>query len=282
MSLVYLAINRSNSKRYIGVTRRSLEYRKYHHINAALKGASKLVFHAAIRKHGKDAFEFSIVQEFADYETALAAERKLISELKPEYNTAAGGRGPMGTKWSKARRAKMAISLRKSWTQDRKDKIAAMFRGRRLTEEQKAKLRAAYRPELNQKKVVCLNDGLLFESVKAAAENYGLKPINVGEVARGRQTQTGNSLSFVFSQKPLSKAKRDQILAELGARRQKERDRIKSGTRNRAVRCSTDGAIFKSGILAASHYGLSRMRISQLCNGNGSTKSGLRFEFVTG
>ena len=55
MSLIYVATNIVNNKRYVGKTTYSLELRMYQHINDTNKG-SQLDFHKAIRKYGVDAF----------------------------------------------------------------------------------------------------------------------------------------------------------------------------------------------------------------------------------
>ena len=57
--LVYCATNKVNSKKYIGQTIHTLDYRKKQHINNAInniKGGCR-VFWRAIRKYGVDNFE---------------------------------------------------------------------------------------------------------------------------------------------------------------------------------------------------------------------------------
>jgi group I intron endonuclease len=94
--LVYRAVNSVNGKFYIGHTR-NLERRKSAHHNDARSG-SRFPFHAAIRKHGWESFEFSVLTWFATETEAKAAERRIIAVSGAQdrsigYNVADGGDG---------------------------------------------------------------------------------------------------------------------------------------------------------------------------------------------
>lgn len=58
MGLIYMAVNTVNNKIYIGQTRLLLSQRKAQHIHKALKGNTKTRFYAALRKYGKDVFDW--------------------------------------------------------------------------------------------------------------------------------------------------------------------------------------------------------------------------------
>lgn len=106
--IVYQAINFVNGKRYIGMTTKGLRIRASGHASQAKAGHSTY-FCKAIRKHGIDAFEFAILEECPDGDSALTRERELIEALRPEYNTAAGGKsGPQGWKHSEDSRRRMS------------------------------------------------------------------------------------------------------------------------------------------------------------------------------
>lgn len=60
--IIYQAKNKINGKKYIGQTIRSFVQRKYEHI-AASKNGCKNYFHSAIRKYGKENFEWTILEE---------------------------------------------------------------------------------------------------------------------------------------------------------------------------------------------------------------------------
>lgn len=274
MAIVYLATNSVNGKRYIGVTRKPLHMRMYQHHYAAKNGSS-MVFAKAIRKHGKDAFSFEILQEVETYKEALNLERQLISSLKPEYNTAAGGIGPSGVKWSKSRRDKMLVSLKASWTPERKESASKDAKAR-VTPESRAWARLRLKPPVKFKPIICLNDGLKFEGIKHAEAHYGIG--NISAVITGIQHACGNGLSFALQKDCKTDEDRFRLLAEIAAKRMVSELKIKGGLRSRQVReVGGSQTIFNSASDAARKIGVSIGRISQICNGNGTLKDGRRF-----
>lgn len=90
--LIYEAYNTKNGKSYIGLTTTSLEKRKSSHLRSA-KAGSKMHFHKAIRKHGPEAFEWSVVVECSSLERLYRMEKLVISlyEVWQIYNKSAGG-----------------------------------------------------------------------------------------------------------------------------------------------------------------------------------------------
>lgn len=65
--LVYKAHNKKNGKVYIGLTTQSLGARKASHLRSA-KSGSVAHFHKAIRKHGEDSFEWSVINKVESLE----------------------------------------------------------------------------------------------------------------------------------------------------------------------------------------------------------------------
>lgn len=280
-SIVYMATNIVNKKRYIGVTRRSIAYRSCLHIWAAFhpkKGTGCPIFYAAIRKYGADAFQFEAMETFDTYDQALAAERRYIAALKPEYNVAAGGGGPQGVKWTSARRIHMAAALRSAWTDERKRMASQKFKGRKISDETRAKIRAAQRPEAYYKPVVCLDDGLWFPSVGHASKHYSVARTRIAASTTGREI-AASGLHFAYAANPWTSA-------QCGAELQKRQDRraanhVRLGQRrSRAVICLTDGVTHKSGRAAGAAHGLSASRVMQLCQSGLAGPSGLRFMYA--
>lgn len=97
MFRVYQAINIVNGKKYIGKESGKTFSRMKGHLSKAFKENSKTVFHQALRKHGKEAFVWSILEECNSDQHALEREMDLIKEnntlLPHGYNQLAGGRG---------------------------------------------------------------------------------------------------------------------------------------------------------------------------------------------
>jgi group I intron endonuclease len=94
--IIYLVINKVNGKMYVGQTRKKLIRRKDHHIWKSVYDR-KVPFHCAIRKYGKENFEWLVLEECGDLETLNFREQCYIAELGTlapyGYNLASGGYG---------------------------------------------------------------------------------------------------------------------------------------------------------------------------------------------
>jgi len=154
MAVVYQATNTINGKRYIGVTATTLKARRSQHFAHAKARPWKQPFLRAIVKYGEPAFRWKVLERHANYENALAAEVRLIADLKPEYNVAAGGRGIRGIK--------------------RSPKWIAQWNARRHVG-----------PEAVSRAVVCLDDGHEYPSASAAARAYCAPRSAITEMCQG-------------------------------------------------------------------------------------------------
>lgn len=94
--VVYVAANIANGHRYVGFTSIGLEKRRKQHIARSKKDKACPKFHNALLKYGEDSFNWRVVATFNTASEAFAEEIRLISELNPEYNIAAGGGGTLG------------------------------------------------------------------------------------------------------------------------------------------------------------------------------------------
>lgn len=147
VAIVYLATNRVNGKRYVGATGRSLATRRRHHhweVRAGKDGCRK--FHRALRKHGFDAFDWSILETCDGMETAFVREAALIAEFRPEYNLAAGGRGSTGRVATPEQRAHHSRMMKgRKVSPETIAKLVAANTGRKRTPEQRERMGAARR-----------------------------------------------------------------------------------------------------------------------------------------
>lgn len=184
--MVYVARNKINGKRYIGATDRGIGYRASRHKWNANHG-QKSKFYTAIRKYGFDAFEFLPLRACTDFFDALEHEAMFIANLRPEYNLTAGGGGVKGLKFSAESRAKMSAAKMgkpNHWSngampQELRVKLSAKQKARRgypLTDRQKASIEKnrLLGNAARRRKVICINDGIEYDSVTHAARAYGL------------------------------------------------------------------------------------------------------------
>lgn len=86
MGIVYLVQNLINGKRYVGITKRTLEQRWLSHLSKVRQG-STLHFHCALRKYNEVDFHKKILEEIDD--------EKLLGEREKYYIALFGSSDPM-------------------------------------------------------------------------------------------------------------------------------------------------------------------------------------------
>lgn len=130
MGCVYLARCKVNGKGYIGKSKHGIECRKKWHQDAAFNGAPYL-FHRAIRKHGWDSFEWTILYEDDDDDREWLGwwEQKFIRQLNTKmpngYNMTDGGDGGA---WEFTDEQKQKISEALSGVPKSREHIEKMIR----------------------------------------------------------------------------------------------------------------------------------------------------------
>jgi hypothetical protein len=109
---VYVVTNRKNGKQYVGITSLAPEQRWQLHCSEAKSGGVR-IFCRAIRKYGRDGFDWQVVSGVATPAIAAQIERSMIARLRPAYNMTAGGDGTAGL--HPIARAKKANAIKASW-----------------------------------------------------------------------------------------------------------------------------------------------------------------------
>ena len=150
---VYRIDNLENEKFYIGQTRTSLSRRFSDHKSESRSGKVNMVLYNAMRKYGTEMFTIEDVEVFeADTKEELSKilnekETYYISTLKPKYNTAPGGLGHTGGKWTEERREKFKTLMSgennpnygKPLSEETKEKLSMALKGRIIPEEVRQK-----------------------------------------------------------------------------------------------------------------------------------------------
>jgi group I intron endonuclease len=119
--IIYEAYNTKNGKSYIGLTTTSLEKRKSQHVRSA-KTNSNMHFHKAIRKHGPESFEWSVVVVCSSLERMYHLEQVVISlyEGWQLYNKSTGGEhSAMGMKHTDETKALCGEYAKRRWDSKR-------------------------------------------------------------------------------------------------------------------------------------------------------------------
>lgn len=141
MGVIYLRTNKFNCKKYVGKTT-DLKTRQKKWNNLSYRYAGPVINNARA-KYGLDAFDFEILKECEDEELNYW-EMYYIKELNTKapngYNLTDGGEGMTGYTHSEETRKKLSEIVKKSYTEERKQYLREIQKGKRYSEESKQKM----------------------------------------------------------------------------------------------------------------------------------------------
>lgn len=201
---VYVHTNKTNGKRYIGITSQVPEDRWLggHGYNRKLK------FGRAISKYGWDGFEHEVIYEGLSEVEAKNIECNLISEFSTQddrygYNMTSGGDGVCGFRHTDSSKQKMSIcktgsnhpNYNKHLNERTRSKIATRLTGNQnalgtiRSDETKQRMSDA-----KKKSVAMYVDGALvklFDSAINAQEETGISRKNISACCLGRRKSAG-------------------------------------------------------------------------------------------
>ena len=169
---VYMHKNKINNKVYVGITSQKTNYRW----GAGSGYRQQPKFYNAIKKYGWDNFEHIILFENLSFEEAKQKEIEIINKYnaftkKYGYNATKGGDGSNGVPCS----------------EEKKQKISKANKGHKFNEETKllmSKLKLGKKP-INCKKVLCIETGIIYDSMHTAEKETGAKYKNISKVCKG-------------------------------------------------------------------------------------------------
>lgn len=199
---LYVAENKLNGKRYVGITGRSILRRWTEHISQARLGHNEGIFYKAIRKYGEDKFDVYEADYADSLEEAKNLEIKIISKVAPEYNSTKGGGGRLGGVMSEEARKKIKqihtgnkYRLGKTHTQQARQKLKeAAYKNCEMWKEHAVK-----GPASMARKVICLDDGEIYVSASEAARIYNVSKSALIELClgkNGRKTVGGKRFCY--------------------------------------------------------------------------------------
>lgn len=182
--IIYKHTNKINNKIYIGQTCQKPEYRWNH--GEGYKNSPR--FYSAIQCYGWDNFQHEILFQNLSAEKANQLEMELIkkyksSEEKFGYNSDSGGKNKIPNLETKIKQS-ISAQNKPIVTEKTKQKLSLIGKGLTRSEETKQKIKeSSYLREQNKKeqgikrerKVICLNNRIIFSSCKAAANWCGLQ-----------------------------------------------------------------------------------------------------------
>lgn len=187
-----------NDKRYIGITSQKPIYR-WDNGNGYKQCT---LMWRAICKYGWENFSHEILYQNLSKEEAEQKEIELISKYKSNnknygYNIENGGNS-VG-KMSEETKLKISLAERgKKMSEEAKQKMKGRIpwnKGRKCTLEEKLKTRSV---NPKKKKVICLNTGIVYESVAEAGRQLNINKHCIRRNCMGKYNYAGDHLQFRF------------------------------------------------------------------------------------
>lgn len=220
--IIYKITNLINGRVYIGQTVTSLARRWSQHSTSKKNSP----MYNAFRKYGAENFAIETICTALSPEHLNELEQYFIKEynsLIPNgYNLTSGGdsaftrsehtkklqsKAMKGHSVSQETRDKIAATLTgrvgnrlgASHTEETKKLISEKQKGRKLSAETRAKQSAAHSgaKAYNSKKVLCVENGVVYSSTGEAARQLGLTQSSISAVCLGKRKSTGQ-LTFIF------------------------------------------------------------------------------------
>lgn len=189
---VYKHTNLHNGKVYIGITCKDVAMR-WKNGKAYQKGTH---FRNAIDKYGWDSFAHEVLLENLSEDEAKRKEVELIALYKSNdreygYNTTSGGDGASGLKHSDETKQKISErqkGIRKSPATEFKKGMIPWNKGKKASEEYRRAMSEAHKGKASpkRKKVVCVETGVIYDSVTKAAEDVGSSSTTISAVCQGK------------------------------------------------------------------------------------------------
>lgn len=198
---VYKHTNKVNNKCYIGITsqqplrRWKRGYGYYNNIK----------FYSAIQKYGWNSFQHEILYQNLTLQEACQKQKQLIlfyNSIKNGYNATEGGEGIVGYHHTEQKKEQISLSMKKYLDQhpqevERRKKIFLKpenweKRTQKVNEYFKAgSENAKKRVQKNNKKIICLNTGQIFNSIQEASNWCKVHNSGISKCLKGIQKTAG-------------------------------------------------------------------------------------------
>lgn len=197
--IIYKITNQIDGKQYVGQTVRPLTERFQEHAR------KKSILNNAIKSYGIENFLVEKIDSAETIEELNEKEIEWISKLNTltpnGYNLCFGGGNTTGYKHKPKSKKLMSLKRKGRFTAEQNH-----FYKKKHSEETRKKMRAAWTEERKRHlaemsrernmrnqavKVRNVETGEIFDSIKAAAKRYELKPTHITRVCRGRRKTTG-------------------------------------------------------------------------------------------
>lgn len=265
--VVYAHTNKINGKKYIGITCQSVDERWRNG-----KGYKNPKFRNAINKYGWDSFKHEILYTGLTQSEAEQKEQELIKKydsMENGYNACEGGGVSVGYRHTKESKEKMYKTRKERGTcagknnpmYGRSGELSPVYGLKRSEEFRKAKMASVLRIDESGNTIE------EFESVKSAAEKYGInKTVLSNAICRGSKC---HGMIFIHKEKR-PKYSRPKM---------SEERKNKVGKKVMAYK-GDEKIIFERIALAAEYFGVKQQSISYAMRKEGRKSCGYNWKYI--
>ena len=197
--IIYKMTNNINGKVYIGQTIRELDERTKEHIRH-----NKIIIDKAIQKYGIENFtveQIDLAESIDELNQKEMYWIKLYDCITPKgYNQCYGGNNTYGYHHKEEAKRKMSIKksqlyvgesnpfYNKTHSEESRKKMSEVRKGlKHLTKEQIKRLRESH----HTVKVMNVDTGEIFNSIKEAGLKYNIEPTHITRVCKGKRKTSG-------------------------------------------------------------------------------------------
>ena len=223
---VYMHVNKTNGKKYIGITKNKPEERWQNGY-----GYKRQAFYNAIQKYGWDNFDHLILFENISKEEACKNEIELISKYNSTderygYNISHGGEDGHNELWNNEEYYNKQVKERKErWKNEefREHHADAMKIAmnkssykEKQSESTKYRWENGFFDEIHCKSIICLETGEIYKSITEASNTTNICRGDIGKCCLG-QIKTANGYHWqYYNEKLKSKENRINLITEIG------------------------------------------------------------------
>lgn len=201
---IYKITNKINGKTYVG---QSIDIKRRFNEHRYISSESNESLKLAYKKYGRENFEFEVIEECSE---EMLNEREIyyIKILKPKYNRTAGGTGCLNHRVDKKTRMILSQKAKQQWknmseeekqyrikhnlktpighyvSEETKEKLRQCNLGKKQSKETIEKRKQTFIKKKengyvqtnasHRKKVICIETGEIFQSLKEAETKYNL------------------------------------------------------------------------------------------------------------
>ena len=275
---VYMHVNKTNGKKYIGITKNKPEERWQNGY-----GYKKQVFYNAIQKYGWDNFEHIILFENISEDEASKKEIEMISKYKSNdkrygYNISCGGENGHNDLWNDEEYRLRQVQERKTrWNNEEFRKhhaerlrlaMAKNSYKKAIAKSTKERWENGCFDEVHCKPIICLETGEVYKSITEASKITNIGRCDIGKCCLGKEMTAKGYHWQYYSENLENEENRIKLINELG-----------NGQGIR-VQCIETNAVYNSIREASIDIGIDNSSIGKVIKGKQKTAGGFHWKIA--